>query len=263
MSRSKNIPKAGKRQGTPLQRVGVVGAVALTLCTSAWATEEQLPSMGDWETLQEATLEETVILPQSIGVEESGSISLSQWLEANGGQAAADLVWSQQLKEEAEQVMAANPSTQAQIRGASQRALDKCEGTSIGSIPSYGDVDVSDSDFSISFSVPFSVFGGLDWDQGQVSVGSRGVGVTTNGSVFWGGPSEIADCVNREIQDAVDMVAEEMQQLMEGDYSLIEDALIAVAVDYAIDEISDRSPEIGEMLDTLQSLCLSGSMKCF
>ena len=89
------------------------------------------------------------------------------------------------------------------------------------------------------------------------------MGVTTNGSVFWGGPSEIAECVNREIKDAADMVAKEVQQLMEGDYSLIEDALIAVAVDYAIDEVSDRVPELGEMLDTLQSMCLSGSMKCF
>ena len=124
-------------------------------------------------------------------------------------------------------------------------------------------LDFSQADVSFSFSVPFSVFGGLDWDQSQVSVGSRGVGLTTNGSVFWGGPSEIAECVNREIQDAASMVAHEVQQLMDGDFSLIEDALIAVAVDYAIGEVSDRIPELGEMLDTLQSMCLSGSMKCF
>ena len=31
MSRSKNLPKAGKRQGTPLQRVGVVGGDSLVI----------------------------------------------------------------------------------------------------------------------------------------------------------------------------------------------------------------------------------------
>ena len=221
--------------------------------------------MGDWDALQGETLEETVIEPQSIGFDESGAVSLSQWLEVNGGQVGADLFWSQQGKEEAQQVLAANPGHQSQIRSAAEHALDKCEGTSIGSLPSYGEggADFSDADVSFGFSVPFSVFGGLDWDQGRVSVGSKGVGVTTNGSVFWGGPSEIAECVNREIKDAADMVAKEVQQLMEGDYSLIEDALIAVAVDYAIDEVRDRVPELGEMLDTLQSMCLSGSMKCF
>jgi hypothetical protein len=215
--------------------------------------------------LQEVSIGSGWESDQDAGEGVTYSISLSEWIEGNGGQAAVDLMLAEESKQEAMRVLAENQNQQSRLKDATQAAIDKCEGTSIGSIPTYGDggADFSDADISFSFSVPFSVFGGLDWDQGRVSVGSRGVGVTTNGSVFWGGPSEIAECVNREIHDAANMVAHEVQQLMEGDYSLIQDALVAVAVDYAIGEVSDRVPELGEMLDTLQSMCLSGSMKCF
>ena len=241
--------------------VGLVAAVGAGISGVSEASEEVTSSTG-LEDISIGSLEEF-----GEGSDEgyTYSISLSEWIEANGGQAAVDVMLAEEARAEAMRVLGENQNQQSKLRDATQEAIDKCEGTSIGSMPTYGDggMDFSQADVSFSFSVPFSVFGGLDWDQSQVSVGSRGVGLTTNGAVFWGGPSEIAECINREIQDAASMVAHEVQQLMDGDFSLIEDALIAVAVDYAIGEVSDRIPELGEMLDTLQSMCLSGSMKCF
>ena len=255
-------------QRSSFPRIVLALVAGSVLSPVSWATED-LPEV---EVEELAVLEEVVIYPSEEGIqqeEDTGEVvyvmTLSQWLEDNGGYAAVELMLAEEAKEVAKQVLADNPDQQAKLHAATDRALDKCEGTSIGTVSSYGsdDMDFLNADISVGFKIPFSVFGGLDWDNGEVSVGSHGYGVTTSTSVLWGGPEAIANCVQREIDDAVGILTEEVEKLMSGDYSLVKDALLAAAVDYVIDEVKDNHPQIGELLDTLERVCTTGGADCF
>jgi hypothetical protein len=215
-----------------------------------------------------ALAEETEVSAEAIE-EGSGSnkvvlLTLSDWIEANGGIAAVELMLAEEAKEEARQSLKDNPADAEALKEAARNGMDKCEGTSIGSLePLDGSMDYSDADFSVSLSIPLSAFYELDWENSEIAVGSRGYGFTTNASLLFGDPSAVGDCLQGEIDKAVDRILEERDKLLAGDYSTLKKALAAAAVDYLIDEAYDIDPEFGELLDTIARVCTVEGGGCF
>ena len=172
---------------------------------------------------------------------------------------------AEEAQEEARQALEENPEQAAELRSAAKQALDECKGTRFGSMDSFGSegADVTDADFSIIVRIPLDAFFDMDWTESEVSVGSNGYGVTTNASLLWEDASVVGECLENQLDEAIDRVIEERDALLAGDYSTLRAALAAVAVDYAIDEAYKYNHDLGEILDTLAEICSRGNDACF
>jgi hypothetical protein len=192
--------------------------------------------------------------------------TLSQWIEDNGGQAAVDIMLAQEAEAEAEaeakQNLQDNPEEAAALKEAAKAGMKKCEDTQVGAVNPLGGPNYSDSDVSVSVSIPLDDFFNWDWSDSRISIGSNGYGVTTKTGMLFSDPYAVGACVQTEIDKAVDKIIEERDKLMSGDFSTVKKALAAAAVGYLIDEARDYDSELGEMLDTLEKICTSGG-NCF
>jgi hypothetical protein len=202
-------------------------------------------------------------LPGATGTNSEGHtiFTLSQWIEDNGGQAAVDIMLAQEAEAAAKQTLTENPEEREALKAAAKSGMEKCEETKFGAIDSLGGPDYSDAEFSVSTSIPLDAFFRMDWSQSRISIGSNGYGLTTNTQMLFHDPSSIGDCLQGEIDKAVDRILDERNKLLDGDFSTVKTVLVAAAVDYLIDEASDYDSELGEMLDTLEKICTSGG--CF
>jgi hypothetical protein len=188
--------------------------------------------------------------------------TLSQWIEDNGGEAAVEIMLAQEAEADAKQSLQDNPEEAATLKEAAKAGLQKCEQTKFGSLDPLGGPDHSDSDFSVSVSIPLDSFFNMDWDESLIAIGSQGYGVTTNTRMLFSDPYAVGDCMQAEIDRAVDKILEERDKLLDGDFSTLKKALAAAAVDYLLDEARDYDSELGEMLDTLEKICTTGG-NCF
>lgn len=250
-------------------------AILAGLNTSALAEEVETVEVEtvQIETVQIETIEIETIEIEEIGIEtrlpgatgtnsEGHTIfTLSQWIEDNGGQAAVDIMLAQEAEAEAKQSLKENPEETATLKAAAKAGMDKCEETTFGAIDPLGGPDYSDADFSVSASIPLDAFFRMDWSESRVSIGSHGYGVTTSGATLFNDPSSIGNCLEAEIDKAVDRIIDERDKLLDGDLSTVKKVLAAAAVDYLIDEASEYNSELGEMLGTLEKICTSE--RCF
>jgi F0F1-type ATP synthase membrane subunit b/b' len=197
---------------------------------------------------------------------EAETLSLSQWLEENGGEAGVELMMAEEAKSEAkaeaEKVLDENPEEAAALKHAAQDAIERCKSTGFGSLPNNDLEGMNDADLAVSVSFPIDdIFDG-DWSTGTFSAGSKGYGVSANTGILWNDPGTITDCVQQEISEAVDKIIEEKDKLMSGDFSTVKAALGAAAAKLAIDEAYKVDNEFGEMLETLEKVCTTGG-NCF
>lgn len=191
--------------------------------------------------------------------------TLSQWLEDNGGREAVDAMLAEEAREEVRRTMEENPEEAVKLQSAAESALETCKDTRFGALDPMGleGSEITDADFSIVFSVPMDGFFDLKWDEGKVAVGSHGYGVTANTSLLWEDSSAVVDCLEGQLDDAIDRIIEERDALLAGDLSTLRGALAAVAVQLAIDEAYKYDHDLGELLDTLQKICSTSSGACF
>ena len=219
-----------------------------------------LLSLGEPAHAEEA---ESSSQQEEIGSDGAVFYTLSEWIEENGGIAAVELMLAEEAKSKAKQDLEDNPAEAQALKDAARNGLEHCKGTSIGrlSAPAAGP-DLSDADFYVGVSIPLDAFYGLDWNNSEISVGSGGYGINTNASLLFSDPSAVGDCVQAEIDQAVEKILEERDKLLSGDYSTVKKALAADAVGYIIDEAYDYSPELGEFLDTIERVCTLPGGSC-